>query len=110
MKHQPNVTIHRHWQPSPSIGTSVPNVDKAVALTPLVPLSFRMLCALAGWATVKATLREFGIGFRRYRSMTTTTKRMVLPAILLLAAMAAAQTNQSVPAGTALMVKLNTTL
>jgi len=35
---------------------------------------------------------------------------MVLPAILLLAAMAAAQTNQSVPAGTALMVKLNTTL
>ena len=42
--------------------------------------------------------------------MTTTTKRMVLPAILLLAAMAAAQTNQSVPAGTALMVKLNTTL
>jgi len=42
--------------------------------------------------------------------MTTMTKRMVLPAILLLAAMAAAQTNQSVPAGTALMVKLNTTL
>ena len=42
--------------------------------------------------------------------MTTTTKRMVLPAILLLAAMAAAQTNQSVPAGTALRVKLNTTL
>jgi hypothetical protein len=38
------------------------------------------------------------------------TKRMGLPAILLLAAMAAAQTNQSVPAGTALMVKLNTTL
>jgi hypothetical protein len=42
--------------------------------------------------------------------MTTITKRIVLPAILLLAAMAAAQTNQSVPAGTALMVKLNTTL
>ena len=42
--------------------------------------------------------------------MTTMTKRMVLPAILLLAATAAAQTNQSVPAGTALMVKLNTTL
>ena len=42
--------------------------------------------------------------------MTTMTKRMVLPAILLLAGMAAAQTSQSVPAGTALMVKLNTTL
>ena len=42
--------------------------------------------------------------------MTTTTKRVAIPAILLLAAMAAAQTNQSVPAGTALMVKLNTTL
>ncbi|PYX28205.1 MAG: hypothetical protein DMG77_16510 [Acidobacteria bacterium] len=38
------------------------------------------------------------------------TKRMVLSAILLLAGMAAAQTSQSVPAGTALMVKLNTTL
>jgi len=38
------------------------------------------------------------------------TKRIVLPAILMLAATAAAQTNQSVPAGTALMVKLNTTL
>ena len=37
-------------------------------------------------------------------------KWMVLPATLLLAAMAAAQTNQSVPAGTALMVKLDTTL
>jgi len=42
--------------------------------------------------------------------MTTMTKRMVLSAILLLAGMAAAQTSQSVPAGTALMVKLNTTL
>jgi hypothetical protein len=37
-------------------------------------------------------------------------KKMVLPCILLLAAMAAAQTNAPVPAGTALMVKLETTL
>jgi hypothetical protein len=37
-------------------------------------------------------------------------KSMVLPGILLLAAMAAAQTNPAVPAGTALMVKLDTTL
>jgi len=37
-------------------------------------------------------------------------KSMVLPGILLLAAMAAAQTNPTVPAGTALMVKLDTTL
>ena len=42
--------------------------------------------------------------------MATTRKSVVLPSILLLAAMAAAQTNQSVPAGTALMVKLDTTL
>jgi hypothetical protein len=42
--------------------------------------------------------------------MSTMRKSLVLPAILLLAAMAAAQTNQSVPAGTALMVKLDTTL
>jgi hypothetical protein len=39
-----------------------------------------------------------------------TRKWMVLPGILLLAAMAAAQANSPVPAGTALMVKLNTTL
>jgi len=37
-------------------------------------------------------------------------KRMVLPCILLLAAMTAAQTSSPVPAGTALMVKLETTL
>jgi hypothetical protein len=37
-------------------------------------------------------------------------KKMVLPCILLLAAVAAAQTNAPVPAGTALMVKLETTL
>lgn len=37
-------------------------------------------------------------------------KRMVLPCILLMAAMAAAQTGSPVPAGTALMVKLQTTL
>jgi hypothetical protein len=37
-------------------------------------------------------------------------KKMVLPCILLLAAIAAAQTNAPVPAGTALMVKLETTL
>jgi hypothetical protein len=42
--------------------------------------------------------------------MSTMRKSLVLPAILLLAAMAAAQSNQSVPAGTALMVKLDTTL
>jgi hypothetical protein len=39
-----------------------------------------------------------------------TRKWMVLPGILLLAAMAAAQANSPVPAGTALMVKLDTTL
>jgi len=37
-------------------------------------------------------------------------KWMVLPCVLLLAAMAAAQTNAPVPAGTALMVRLDTTL
>lgn len=37
-------------------------------------------------------------------------KWMVLPCILLLAAMAAAQTSQAVPAGTTMMVKLETTL
>ena len=37
-------------------------------------------------------------------------KWMVFPATLLLAAMAAAQTNQPVPAGTTLLVKLDTTL
>lgn len=37
-------------------------------------------------------------------------KWMVLPGVLLLAAMAAAQANPPVPAGTALMVKLDTTL
>jgi hypothetical protein len=37
-------------------------------------------------------------------------KRMVLPCILLLGAMAAAQASSPVPAGTALMVKLETTL
>jgi hypothetical protein len=37
-------------------------------------------------------------------------KKMVLPCILLLAAVAPAQTNAPVPAGTALMVKLETTL
>jgi hypothetical protein len=37
-------------------------------------------------------------------------KRMVLPCILLLAAITAAQTSSPVPAGTALMVKLETTL
>ena len=37
-------------------------------------------------------------------------KLTVLPGILLLAGMAAAQTNPAVPAGTALMVKLDTTL
>jgi hypothetical protein len=37
-------------------------------------------------------------------------KWMVLPCILLMAAMAVAQTNSPVPAGTALMVKLETTL
>ena len=42
--------------------------------------------------------------------MTTIKKVAVLSTVLLLAAMAAAQTNQSVPAGTALMVKLDTTL
>lgn len=42
--------------------------------------------------------------------MMTMRKSVVLSAILLLAAAAAAQTNPSVPAGTALMVKLSTTL
>src|SRR5260370_40211136 len=37
-------------------------------------------------------------------------KWMVLPCLVLLAAMAAAQTSSPVPAGTALMVKLETTL
>src|SRR3984957_16862829 len=37
-------------------------------------------------------------------------KLTVLPGILLLAAMAAAQANPAVPAGTALMVRLDTTL
>jgi hypothetical protein len=37
-------------------------------------------------------------------------KWMVLPCLLLIAAMAAAQTSSPVPAGTALMAKLETTL
>jgi hypothetical protein len=44
------------------------------------------------------------------RNQKSMKKWMVLPCILLLAAMAAAQMNSPVPAGTALMVKLDTTL
>jgi hypothetical protein len=45
-----------------------------------------------------------------YLEAKMTKKWMIVPCVLLLAAMAAAQEGQSVPAGTALMIKLDTTL
>jgi hypothetical protein len=83
--------------------------DVSGLLSPVVPLSGRVLSSITGWSKVKRMPEIFG-GMR----MTTKTKWMLLPC-LLLGSLLAAQTgspalNSAVPAGTALMVRLDTTL
>jgi hypothetical protein len=66
-----------------------------------------MLSRLSGWSKVKATIKRI-MGWNTEEEF--MKKWTALPCMLLVAAMAAAQTGSPVPAGTALMVKLETTL
>src|ERR1700674_916256 len=102
MEDSGNVTGRTAWFRFSRHGTDSPH-----PLPSLVPEPGCILSRTFLWSTVRTTIAEILSVCKTGGSM---KKGMGLPCLFLGAAMAAAQTGSPVPAGTALMVKLETTL